>query len=135
MRLLSALILMMLAAGPTALAEENIWCTANHTPGAIPMFTKTVRGSFISGNALYDNCEPTALPTCGAYIFGVLDLMAQTNGQLFAHCLPDKATGKQLIDVVVKWLRENPAERHYSAASNIQVALQQAFPCDLSTPP
>lgn len=45
-------------------------------------------------------------------------------------CLPNSATRPQLVDVVSKFLRDNPAERHNEAQGLVVRALATAFPCD-----
>lgn len=38
-------------------------------------------------------------------------------------CMPSNVTGRQVVDVLCKHFRDNPEQRHYSAAST-------AWPCD-----
>ncbi|OGA05844.1 MAG: hypothetical protein A2W68_08690 [Betaproteobacteria bacterium RIFCSPLOWO2_02_64_14] len=45
-------------------------------------------------------------------------------------CLPHYATRQQLADVVTKYLRDNPAERHQPAQFLVLEALATAFPCN-----
>lgn len=45
------------------------------------------------------------------------------------YCVPDNAGNRQLIDVVVAHLRENPEERHNPARMQIWNAFRAAFPC------
>ena len=45
------------------------------------------------------------------------------------YCIPEAAESDQLIRVVVKFLENNPAQLHYSAATLVQTAFAEAFPC------
>jgi len=37
--------------------------------------------------------------------------------------------GKQLVEVVIKYLKNNPENRQFTAASLIEAALYRTFPC------
>ena len=93
------------------------------------VFTASVsaqaEGVFLSGNALLQECEPKPNPLCQGIVAGYSDMLS-LNGQI---CKPLSVTVGQVSDVVVKFLREHPANRHYSAASIARFALKNAFPC------
>lgn len=55
-----------------------------------------------------------------------LDLLSSV---LLGFCIPDTASNGQLKDVVVKHLQDNPATRHETARTLVQVALSAGFPC------
>lgn len=105
-----------------------------------------------SGNALYDTCtsDNTVLAGfCIGYIMGLVEgqfwgglLSAKAAGiqfesqdfnatlnEFFQHCIPQDATNEQLRDVVVKYLRNNPATRHQTARILVWQAYREAFPC------
>jgi hypothetical protein len=107
----------------------------------------------ISGNSLYDTCTSennVFAGFCIGYIIGLIEgkvlggllftnaagveLKAQdfnkVGNQLFQHCIPQDATNEQLRDVVVKYLRENPAARHESARFLASESFRGAFPCE-----
>jgi hypothetical protein len=44
-------------------------------------------------------------------------------------CLPAAATVGQLSAVVLRYLRQNPAQLHRDSSNLVREALQQAFPC------
>lgn len=93
-----------------------------------------VKAEFYTGNDLYKICGGTVetTPICSAYITGVTDafIFASTKNVPNSPCLPyDTVTIAQIRDIVVKYLSENPDQRHYTASSNILVALKRAFPC------
>lgn len=84
---------------------------------------------FLGGNALYEKCNAEAGTFnsifCAAYIAGIADLFQLTK----VACIPSNVVAGQVEDVVVKYLREHPESRHYSAASEAGLALRAAFPC------
>ncbi|XUU59727.1 Rap1a/Tai family immunity protein [Erythrobacter sp. HA6-11] len=97
--------------------------------------------SFHDGNALYDDCSakeggPTYYQKnafCTAYIVGVVDTINYYQGADEIHnfvCIPPNVRAGQLRDVVVKFLRENPAERHKGAEALVFIAVAFAFPCE-----
>ena len=62
---------------------------------------------------------------CYGYVFGVFD---SNPGDLI--CAPNGVTGRQLVDIVRKFFKENPEIRHDEAAVLVTVALAEAFPCN-----
>jgi hypothetical protein len=48
---------------------------------------------------------------------------------LLGYCPPDGATGDQIIDIVKKFLVDNPARRHETASVLVASALNDAFRC------
>jgi Rap1a immunity proteins len=90
--------------------------TATSTSAPYPAFT---------GNTLLSSCtaDPTTAPAkvmeCVTYVVAVAGTMIvwQTVARDSAYfCVPEEAIGEQLKDIVVKWLRANPAERHLNGA-------------------
>lgn len=121
---------MVLLAGS---ASADIWISTTHHEGDTPLNVATARG-FVDGNELWNQCDKNAdsYPhiMCMAYIVGVADVYSnQTANNM---CLPKNATEEQLADVVTKYLRQHPEERHYTAQSDVLVALAEAFPCNRS---
>jgi hypothetical protein len=107
----------------------------------------------MTGNQLADFCGITIAPLanrerCLSYIVGAADgaavgstrasayydkdgdLKFDKSRKLFLPCTPDGVTALQVTDVVIKYLRENPAQRHLPAASLVVDALHHAFPCE-----
>ena len=110
-----------------------------------------------SGNQLLAACEaPPATPNaslCMGYILGVetglllgavdglivpmakqhsLGTASQMNDRAqsyLMYCRPSEVDNQQIIDVVTKYLAENPAHRNEQARFLILKALQSAFPC------
>ena len=68
---------------------------------------------------------------CMGYHRGVIEARGiwETVSKFKTICLPDGVTDDQTIRVVVKYLNENPANLHTTAAALVMVALKEAFPC------
>jgi hypothetical protein len=84
---------------------------------------------FQTGNDLYSECNsPKSSPdfnTCLAYVEGMADAFAG----LPLVCFPSHVTVGQTVDIVMKYLRDHPEDRHYSAAGEALEALGSVFPC------
>jgi hypothetical protein len=90
--------------------------------------------SIESGNTLLAKCvgPPETQLICAGYTAGVYDminLLETTNAVPKVHCFPPGVTRLQLHDVVVRYLQENPEQRHVGAAALVRDALQEAWPC------
>ncbi|MGC2464984.1 MAG: Rap1a/Tai family immunity protein [Candidatus Acidiferrum sp.] len=93
------------------------------------------RVSTTTGNDLLESCESTGhfeQAFCFGYITGVTDTDAM-DGAAFPDrrrsCVAENVSNGQVKDVVVKYLRDHPEERHLLAAILIVKAMSQAFPC------
>jgi hypothetical protein len=86
------------------------------------------RVSKVDGNKLLALCSGTDIKGCDAYLAGVGDAMAEEPAPRRA-CIPPRVTGTQLRDVVIKFLREEPAKRELSGGSLTVHAFAKAFPC------
>ena len=88
-------------------------------------------GSFYSGNDLFGYCagEVRNSDHCLGYTTGIVDALA--SGSIFGWkaCVPEQVSAAQVRDIVVKYLQDNPQDRHYSAAAIAAKALSIAFPC------
>ena len=85
------------------------------------------QAEFLSGNDLLSRIESDSIYLQGmamGYIVGSTDATYRV-----WHCTPSTATAGQVQDVVRKYLRENPSVRHFSADSNVAVALSLVWPC------
>ena len=89
---------------------------------------RTGRG-FSVGNKLYSRCSSPNNSLehvyCLGYVAGATDSL-QMDGHI---CVPDNVTVAQAVDVVMKYLRDHPEDRHFLAPSLADLALRQAFPC------
>lgn len=118
--------------------------------GGIPVQAESDR--VLSGNQLHEFCTtdtPVIQMACQSYIVaswhGILagaflvlnkvspeestsDLNNAVN-ELLGVCVSESVIPVQIVDVVKKYLVENPANRNFSARMIVYVALAQAFPC------
>lgn len=98
--------------------------------------------AFEDGNTLLANCtgrnpsdsDPESRNLsrayCGGYITAISDALESgesLNG--WVVCFPPNSNKWQIIDVVIVWLRNQPAQRHLAAADLVARALHDAFPC------
>ena len=93
-----------------------------------------VGASWMGGNKLWESCskaeeEPCLSGRCINYIRGVTDGIDWSGQSHCLYCIPENATAGQLKDVVTKWLRDSPQNRHYEAAGLVAQTLSEAFPC------
>ena len=93
---------------------------------------------FKNGNALYSdlqNCEKIDrdgetgnVYQCGIAM-GYVSAIADVAGVNENTCFQSGVTLKQIKDVVYLWLKNNPADRSYTAESLVLAALKEAWPC------
>jgi hypothetical protein len=92
------------------------------------------RVSTTTGNDLLESCESNDFKQafCLGYITGVTDLDG-ADGSAFPErrrsCVAENVSNGQVRDVVVKYLKDHPEERHIQASILIVKAMAQAFPC------
>ena len=94
-----------------------------------------------SGNDLQAACRGRNQSYCLGYIEGATDaqgawqwimstrLRPELEPSAPLYCIPDEVTLDQMQQVVMKYLRDNPASLHRSAEVLIRAALNDAFPC------
>lgn len=100
------------------------------------LFAQPSAAGWMSGNELLQSCEETneaikyqQLARCMGYIMGVADTMSADNSvNGFRAKFTVGITVQQITDVVLKFLREHPEDRHYSANGLVAQALSEAFP-------
>ena len=87
-------------------------------------------GYFKGGNSLHSDCQKDmgdmGFARCQLYIVGVMDGSDAVNKALY--CWPKNATVSQAVDIVKKWLEENPALRTMPGGDIVVSALKEAFP-------
>jgi hypothetical protein len=90
-----------------------------------------------TGHDLEDACslypqhaETTAM--CMGYIAGTLDMVRgfDKTFKVRTACEPPGVTGDQLIKMTIKYLRDHPAQLHFTAASLIWNMYTETFPCN-----
>lgn len=96
---------------------------------------------WIDGNQLLEWCEKAEVPdpladplfgACAGYVAGVVDTVERIKLLgLFKNwsCIPDQVTLGQLAGVTGKYLKDNPAERHFPADVLVMDAVSSAYPC------
>jgi peptidase E len=110
-------------------AGAEIYVTTDKTEKSVTLWAQHPT-NFYDGNQLYQYCtsdNSVEGGLCLGYITGVADVLQNQNGNNI--CLPKNAVINQIVDTVKKYLTNNPESRHYSAYSEISVALGTAFPC------
>lgn len=91
-----------------------------------PAFAAT----FEVGNALLQDCIQEQHLFCLGYIVAISDVLMNGNSvNGYKACEPMDVTAGQLKDIVVQYLRLNPAERHLGASGLVADAISKAFPC------
>lgn len=84
--------------------------------------------SVMSGNAIYNICERNK-SDCGFIVIGMFDMLYYVDKDR-RECFPEPLTVRQIQDVFVRFLDNNPARRSYTAASLFRIAVREAWPCD-----
>jgi hypothetical protein len=84
--------------------------------------------AFATGNALLQQCESRLSDDVG-YCVGAISAYSDMLGTMNEICSGKNVNARQVVDVVLKFHREHPADRDKSAASLARAALVQAFPC------
>jgi hypothetical protein len=126
------LLIAIATLGVGSLAQADIWCGVKQHPNEVPLWRQST-GSFVSGNQLYDWCTTVNWALCDGYIEAAADVFTDQNANNV--CIPEGQSGvtvEEVVDVVKKYMHDNPATRHYTAISIILVAFEQAFPCGKS---
>jgi hypothetical protein len=99
---------------------------------ALPVRAQSESYDWESGNSLYELCLTEPPVKCAGYIEGIVDANNLVTASLRKSpmlCIPKGVTLRQLVDVVLQYLRDNPSDRHYAAAGEVVLALGGGFPC------
>lgn len=87
---------------------------------------------FVTGNDLFERCTDNPAAStyianygfCRGYIYAAADFFATVSAeQGRPSCRKAGVTGQQVVDIVVKYLREHPEERHKPADYAVIVVL------------
>jgi hypothetical protein len=93
-----------------------------------------------TGNDLLANCSPRkqgspsefgAYANCLGYVRGIADGIAmwqEYNPETVVACIPRRADSGQLRDITLRWIANNPTQRHLSGGIVVALALQEAWP-------
>jgi hypothetical protein len=85
--------------------------------------------AFKSGNELLQECAERPALFCFGYIDAVSDAFVRNILNGYEACVHKDVTADQLKDIVVQYLRLNPADRHLGAVGLVADAISKAFPC------
>ena len=95
----------------------------------VSAFFRPAEAHFVTGDDLLKNCTSTDKDQrlfCTGVIVGYYEMLTFVQ----ANCGDDsEKTAGQIEDVVVKYLKEHPAERSKPAASVSAIAISEAFKC------
>lgn len=99
------------------------------------LFPMESRASLFDGNELHQLChsrDGDEQALCMTYIMGVYDGVSasqatDSGGQKI--CPEKKVTAFQMIDIVKKWLENNPSKRHLMGSVIIKLTLEKHLPC------
>jgi hypothetical protein len=87
-------------------------------------------GNFTNGNQLLQDCtNQDSTLFCLDYTSAVADALDGNSVNGYDACIPTRVSAGQIKDIVVQYLRLNPAERHFAAAGLVADAISKAFPC------
>ena len=85
---------------------------------------------FTDGNRLHTNCQSQTgdvrYTACQQYVVGVIDGSFAVNSMFY--CWPEAGTVGQAVDIVKKWLEDNPSLRTMEGGNVVVAALKEAFP-------
>ena len=87
------------------------------------------RESNVNGSKLLGFCTSSATANCDAYLSGVADAIAAGGPSHAEACIPTAVTGKQLREVVVKYLHDHPQDLQLKAGTLTLHAYAGAFAC------
>jgi Rap1a immunity proteins len=83
-----------------------------------------------TGDELWKYCQEEkadfSTGLCMGYILGISVMLETPTAE---YCRPARSTNSQIVDVVKRYLEDNPHERHLPAADLIVTALSKHFPC------
>ena len=118
---------------------------------AVPLLAQEIpEAPSRSGNAFLQDCSVVDKPVndlkssqllsanvCLSYVKGLLDgvllqiYLSRTPGhvELFPYCVSGDITNAQVVRILLKYIRANPATAHLSTAALFGSAMKEAFPC------
>jgi hypothetical protein len=106
---------------------------------ALLLMATCAKAERMSGNFLLEQCAAPISESrlmCTSYILGYVDatVMWNANASGIPICIPsEEVIARQIVDVVVKWLKAHPQDRDRAAAILVADALEEAWPCKQGT--
>ena len=91
--------------------------------------------TYINGNTLLQRINGLDVENTFAlgYVVGAYDAYAQEqtwDNQKHYICMPQSVETGQMLDIVKKYLNDNPSIRHFAAGGSVLTALSISFPCN-----
>jgi len=87
------------------------------------------RQSPVKGSTLMAACTGNGKVACDAYLDGFSDAVLEEGHANAVACIPVSATGTELRDVLVKYLRDHPEMQSQRASTIVKNALSKAYAC------
>jgi hypothetical protein len=87
------------------------------------------RVSNVRGTTLMKACTGTSDAQCDAYVDGFSDAISAGGKDHALACIPIAATGTELRDVLVKFMKDHPEDQHLKASTLASRAFAKAYPC------
>jgi Rap1a immunity proteins len=98
--------------------------------GGLLLLSTSAASAFDSGNDLYKFCQAPRFTFKFGLCVGLVTGYYQGMLALFdCKADGDSVTREQLVDVVMKYLRDNPGERHLGAQGLVTSTFVKAFDC------
>lgn len=88
--------------------------------------------TFFDGRDVLEYCDGKQA-LCQGFLIGVNDAhaaMVDAGGFAPLYCPPADVLGKELTDIAIRYLRDNPQFRYTPAGSSALVAWMESFPCE-----
>ena len=67
---------------------------------------------------------------CLGFVRGLAEGLGFVTNPKVRACIPENVTGKQLVQVFVRWAETNPEKLHHHRTLGVAVAMKEAFPCE-----
>jgi Rap1a immunity proteins len=118
---------------------------------AVPLLAQEIlEAPSRSGNAFLQDCSVVDKPVndvkssqllpanvCLSYVKGLLDGVllqislsrSPSHAELFQYCMSGDVTNAQVVRILLKYIRANPATAHLSTAVLFGFAMKETFPC------
>jgi hypothetical protein len=87
------------------------------------------RVSNVKGTTLMKACTGPSPAQCDAYVDGFSDAVTAGGKDHALACIPPAATGTELRDVLVKFLKDHPEDQHLKGGLLASWAFAKAYPC------
>lgn len=92
-------------------------------------YTTESTAAGITGNELWSAMQAEKGTLERQFAVGYIAGAVDASWILFIDCTPEGVTVEQGVDIVKKYIRQHPEERHTFAADMVLGAMIEAFPC------